>query len=148
MPAPSHRSAISSRHGCRGHREFTSSGSLSVVSGRVKKSIGAFGGDPDRVTIFGESAGATSVSLHMVAPDSRGLFHAAIMDSGACECTALLPAPSRSAPGVSDASSLPTVNQWTYRTSHDAKLWFPNELSTGLSLRFPSSRQAEGGWCG
>ena len=35
------------------------------------------------MTIFGESAGATSVSLHMVAPDSRGLFHAAIMDSGA-----------------------------------------------------------------
>ena len=83
MPAPSHRSAISSTHGCRSHREFTSSGRLSVVAGRVKKSIGAFGGDPDRVTIFGESAGATSVSLHMVAPDSRGLFHAAIMDSGA-----------------------------------------------------------------
>ena len=68
----------------QGHQEFTSSDSLSErVVARVKKSIGAFGGDPDRVTIFGESAGATSVSLHMVAPDSRGLFHAAIMDSGA-----------------------------------------------------------------
>ena len=81
--ACSHACSVTHRHG-RGHQEFTSSDSLSErVVARVKKSIGAFGGDPDRVTIFGESAGATSVSLHMVAPDSRGLFHAAIMDSGA-----------------------------------------------------------------
>ncbi|KAM9192137.1 LOW QUALITY PROTEIN: cocaine esterase [Dugong dugon] len=41
-----------------------------------------FGGDPGRITIFGESAGGTSVSLHVLSPMSQGLFHGAIMESG------------------------------------------------------------------
>ncbi|MCP4604326.1 MAG: carboxylesterase family protein [Proteobacteria bacterium] len=50
----------------------------------VKKNIAAFGGDPDNVTIFGESAGAFHVCLHLVAPESQGLFHKAISQSGGC----------------------------------------------------------------
>lgn len=49
----------------------------------VKQEIEHFGGDPSRVTIFGESAGAASVALHMISPMSKGLFHAAIVQSGA-----------------------------------------------------------------
>ncbi|XP_022111774.1 acetylcholinesterase-like [Acanthaster planci] len=48
----------------------------------IRDNIEAFGGDSGRVTIFGESAGAVSVSAHVVSPGSVGLFHAAIMESG------------------------------------------------------------------
>ncbi|MFM7272661.1 MAG: carboxylesterase/lipase family protein, partial [Gammaproteobacteria bacterium] len=51
----------------------------------VQQNIAAFGGDPDNVTIAGESAGAASVCLQLTAPlRSRGLFHRAIIQSAAC----------------------------------------------------------------
>lgn len=48
----------------------------------VQNHIKYFGGDPSRVTIAGESAGAFSVGLHLFSPMSRGLFHGAIAASG------------------------------------------------------------------
>lgn len=48
----------------------------------VRANAAAFGGDPDNVTIFGESAGALSVMGLMTSPLSRGLFHKAIAESG------------------------------------------------------------------
>ncbi|MCX2430874.1 carboxylesterase/lipase family protein [Pedobacter sp. GR22-10] len=48
----------------------------------IKKNISQFGGDPNRVTIGGESVGAQSVSAHMVSPLSKGLFTGVIAESG------------------------------------------------------------------
>ncbi|XP_073955396.1 juvenile hormone esterase-like [Choristoneura fumiferana] len=48
----------------------------------VQKNISQFGGDPDNVTIFGESCGAASVSFHLISPMSKGLFKRAIAQSG------------------------------------------------------------------
>lgn len=47
----------------------------------IKENISAFGGDPNRITIGGESVGAQSISAHMASPLSKGLFSAAIAQS-------------------------------------------------------------------
>lgn len=49
----------------------------------VRDNIAGFGGDPDNVTIFGESAGAMSIGALLSMPSAKGLFHKAILQSGA-----------------------------------------------------------------
>ena len=48
----------------------------------IKQNIAAFGGDPDNVTIFGESAGGVSVHSLLTIPAAKGLFQKAIIESG------------------------------------------------------------------
>lgn len=53
----------------------------------VRANISKFGGDPGRVTILGESAGAGDVCMLMASPLAAGLFHRAILESGDCQGT-------------------------------------------------------------
>ncbi len=68
--------------------EFAGSGNLALqdqIAGLtwIKNNIARFGGDPDNVTIMGESAGGASVMFLMISPRARGLFQKAIAQSGA-----------------------------------------------------------------
>ncbi|XP_052873678.1 esterase B1-like [Anopheles cruzii] len=85
----------------------------------VQQNIGAFGGNPDNVTLFGESAGAKAAYLHYLSPVSRKYFHRVICQSGvACSDYALQVEPSYKARqlakclgyrGSSDAEALETL---------------------------------------
>jgi para-nitrobenzyl esterase len=59
-------------------------GLLDMIAGLqwIQKNIAAFGGDPRKVTIFGESAGGIAVSMLCASPLAKGLFHGAISESG------------------------------------------------------------------
>ena len=59
-------------------------GLLDMIAGLqwIKKNIAAFGGDPNQVTIFGESAGGIAVSMLCASPLAKGLFEGAISESG------------------------------------------------------------------
>ncbi len=51
----------------------------------VRQNIGGFGGDPDNVTVFGQSAGGISICALLVSPPAKGLFDKAIVMSGPCD---------------------------------------------------------------
>jgi len=59
-------------------------GLLDMIAGLqwIQRNIAAFGGDPQHVTIFGESAGGIAVSMLCASPLAKGLFHGAISQSG------------------------------------------------------------------
>ncbi|RXG54003.1 Venom carboxylesterase-6 [Armadillidium vulgare] len=52
----------------------------------IKENIESFGGDSDRITIFGHSAGGASAHYHILSPGSKGLFNRAILMSGTAFC--------------------------------------------------------------
>jgi len=68
----------------------------------VRQNIAAFGGDPQNVTIFGESAGGLSVLTNMASPTAAGLFNRAIAESGLYDGTLVYPS-------LADAESLGTT---------------------------------------
>lgn len=69
----------------------------------IERDIAAFGGDPERVTIFGESAGGANVAALLASPLAAGLFDRAILQSGSIE-SAPLDQASGAAPGAANAA--------------------------------------------
>ena len=77
--------------------------------GWVKRNIKAFGGNPDNITLFGESAGSFSVSAQMASPLSRDLIQKAIGESGAAFSTTGLTFPPREVSEQRDAEFAKTA---------------------------------------
>jgi para-nitrobenzyl esterase len=71
--------------GAERYREASNLGNLDIIAALewVRDNIGAFGGSPGSVTIFGQSGGGGKVSSLMAMPAAKGLFHRAIVESGA-----------------------------------------------------------------
>lgn len=72
-------------------RKYAQSGNLGLLDviaalKWIHHNIAAFGGDPNQVTVMGESAGAKLLSAMMVAPASKGLYQQAILESGSVQC--------------------------------------------------------------
>ena len=75
--------------GCENFPDSANLGLLDMLQALrwIQENIGAFGGDPDNVTVFGQSSGSACVSLLMTMPESAGLFRRAITESGAVSMT-------------------------------------------------------------
>ncbi|UMM18214.1 hypothetical protein L5515_014382 [Caenorhabditis briggsae] len=96
----------------------------------IRQNIVSFGGNPDKVSVFGQSAGAASIVAHLIAPGSRGLFKNAILQSGSLENTWAINSPFRAKQKSEKLLELVGCNKTTVENSMSClRLVSPEQLS-------------------
>lgn len=99
----------------------------------VRENIGAFGGDPANVTIFGESAGALSVGTLLAMPRAEGLFRRAIAQSGAAQHVISAATAQRVARYLAEKLGVPATREAIAAVSVDRLLAAQSELRDDLA---------------
>ena len=108
----------------------------------IKTNIAKFGGDPDNVTLFGQSGGGAKILTLMATPAAQGLFHKAIEQSGAVELMGItLPEPKATRRvaeltlanlGITDVEKLKDVEYFTLRNAADKAM--AQAMNEGFAL--------------
>lgn len=109
----------------------------------IQRNAGAFGGDPDNVTVFGESAGAMSIADLLASPKARGLFRRAIIQSGHGGMTRDIAVAERTTRKIARLLGVaPTVEGFRATSIEDglAALAKASLPTGGLDLRGPNGR--------
>lgn len=107
----------------------------------VRTNIGAFGGDPDNVTVFGQSAGGAAVRALLSTPSARGLYHRAIIQSAGFEDYAVVGSPSSERTAHASAALCERLGSDSLDVLRQASSEEVREASLALSGIFPPPGQ-------
>ncbi|MGI8680401.1 MAG: carboxylesterase/lipase family protein [Jatrophihabitans sp.] len=107
----------------------------------VQANIGAFGGDPDNITVFGQSAGGAAVRALLSTPAATGLFHRAIIQSAGFEDYAVIGSPSYQRSTTASAKLLERLGASDLDDLRQAPTEAVREASLTLSGIFPPPGQ-------
>ena len=112
----------------------------------IRANIRAFGGNPDNITLFGQSAGGMSVCTLMASPLAQGLFHKAIIQSGGCVYVRTLEEGYRDAARLAEAvgCALEDLACWRALPVQTLLEIFPEEVTGEVFLQSPYKPHLDG----
>lgn len=107
----------------------------------MRDNISGFGGDPDNVTLFGQSGGGAKILALMTSPYAKGLFHKAIVQSGATETVGVSFTDERASKALTEnildrlnisRGNIDSINDVSYRELTRAASEAMNEVAGGV----------------